>query len=106
MILATGDHVILLGTVPSQNQKDGAEQTAEQIASGRVDRQSPPCRRQARRMSDTQLEQNINDHLPGDLSQSVQVQARNGTVTLQVNWTTGVKWRMPSMRPSRPAPAR
>ena len=32
MILATGDHVILLGAVPSQDQKDGAEQNAEQTA--------------------------------------------------------------------------
>ena len=57
MILATGDQVILLGSVPSQNQKDGAEQAAEQIASGRSIDNRLHVAGQARRMSDTQLAQ-------------------------------------------------
>lgn len=83
MILATGDQVILLGSVPSQNQKDGAEQAAEKIASGRsIDNRLHVASR-ARRMSDSQLTSSIKDRLPDDLSQNVQVQARNGTATLR-----------------------
>jgi osmotically-inducible protein OsmY len=90
MILATGDKVILLGSVPSADQKDGAEQAAEQAAGGRSIDNRLHVAGQARRMSDTQLARSIDSRLPGDLSQNVQVQARNGAVTLRGqldNWS-------------------
>jgi osmotically-inducible protein OsmY len=83
MILATGNRVILLGNVPDQRTKSGAEQATRQIASGQtVDNRLHVVAR-ARRVPDSQLEKTITDRLPSGLSQDIQVQARDGTVTLQ-----------------------
>jgi len=83
MILATGNRVILLGTVPDQRTKSGAENIAKQASSGaRVDNRLH-VNAQARRLPDAELEKNTYDKLGDNLSQSVQVRAQNGTVTLQ-----------------------
>jgi osmotically-inducible protein OsmY len=83
MILATGNRVILLGTVPDQRTKNGAENIAKQTSSGaRVDNRLH-VNAQAKRLPDAELEKDTYDNLGGDLSQSVQVRAQNGMVALQ-----------------------
>jgi osmotically-inducible protein OsmY len=83
MILATGNRVILLGTVPDNRTKEGVEKTAKQIATRQSIDNRLHVRAQARRIPDAQLEKDTNDKLSEGLSENVQVQARNGTVTLQ-----------------------
>jgi len=83
MILATGNQVILLGTVPSQSQSRQVEQAVQQAASGLQVDNRLHARAQARRVPDEQLQSSIQDQLPQDLSSDVRIQARNGTVTMQ-----------------------
>jgi osmotically-inducible protein OsmY len=83
MILATGNRVILLGTVPDNRTKEGVERAAQQIATRQLIDNRLHVRAQARRVTNAQLERNTNDRLGDELSENVQVQARNGTVTLQ-----------------------
>jgi osmotically-inducible protein OsmY len=83
MILATGNRVILLGTVPDNRTKDGVEKAAKQFATRQSIDNRLHVRTQARRVSDDQLAKDTNDKLSDELSENVQVQARNGTVTLQ-----------------------
>ncbi len=83
MILATDNRVILLGTVPDNTTKDGAEKAAKQIATRQSIDNRLHVNAQARRIPDTQLAKDTNDKLGDELSQNVQVRAQNGTVTLQ-----------------------
>lgn len=83
MILATGNRVILLGTVPDNRTKDGVEKAAKQIATRQSIDNRLHVSARARRLPDAQLEKNTNDKLGDELSQNVQVRAQNGTVTLQ-----------------------
>ncbi len=83
MILATDNRVILLGTVLDNKTKDGAEKAAKQIATRQAIDNRLHVNAQAKRIPDAQLAKDTNDKLSDELSQNVQVQARNGTVTLQ-----------------------
>ncbi|MCL5281447.1 MAG: BON domain-containing protein [Planctomycetes bacterium] len=83
MILATGNRVYLLGNVPDNRTKDGAEKVAKQIASRQSIDNRLHVNAQAKRMSNAELEKDTYDKLGDSLSQDVQVRAQNGTVTLQ-----------------------
>ncbi len=85
MILATGDRVILLGNVPDRDSRNGVEQAAKQVPGvQRVDNRLHVMR-QARQMSDSQLQNDTSRRLPDRVAQNVRVQAQYGTVTLQGN---------------------
>jgi osmotically-inducible protein OsmY len=90
MVLATGNRVILLGNVPDREAKNGAEEIAEQAASGaRVDNRLHVVE-QPRQVTDAQLQSRVTDKLSGDAAKTVRVQAQNGTVVLQGhlnNWS-------------------
>jgi osmotically-inducible protein OsmY len=90
MILATGNRVILLGTVRDQRTKSGAENIAKQAASGANIDNRLHVNAQARRLPDAELEKDTSDILGGGLGDRVQVQAQNGRVTLQGQLDT---WR-------------
>jgi osmotically-inducible protein OsmY len=86
MILAAGNQVTLLGTVPSQNLKSGAEDIVKGVARGKsVDNRlhvaAPGA--PARQLNDTQLESKITSNLSDDLRRDVRVSVQNGTATLQ-----------------------
>jgi osmotically-inducible protein OsmY len=83
MILATGDRVILLGTVTDNRTKEGVARAARQTAAGQPIDNRLHVRAQAGRISDAQLQRGTHDRLGGELSRNIQVQARNGTVTLE-----------------------
>ncbi len=83
LILAVGNRVILLGTVPDQNMKQQAARVAQQASGAREIDNRLQVRRQTRQMNDVQLEQNVQQQLPSDLAQDLQVQAQNGRVTIQ-----------------------
>jgi hyperosmotically inducible protein len=83
MILATGNKVILLGTVPDDNMKSGAERIAKQVSSGATVDNRLHVVKQAQQLSDTQLQTKVGDNLPGDTAKTINVQAMNGTVSLQ-----------------------
>ena len=83
MILATGNRVILLGTVPDDKMKDGVEKVAKQIATRQSIDNRLHVNAQSRRLPDAELTKDTHDKLSDDLSQNVQVRAQNGTVTLQ-----------------------
>ncbi len=85
MILATGNQVTLLGTVPSSGQKSGAEDIVKGVARGLSVKNRLHVASQAGQMNDTQLQSKINDRLSDDLKRSVQVSVQNGTATLQGN---------------------
>jgi osmotically-inducible protein OsmY len=83
MILAVGNRVTLLGTVPSNNQKSGAGDIAKGVATDMSIDNRLHVVTQAKQLSNTQLENNITNNLPDHLKQSVQVSVQNGTATLQ-----------------------
>jgi osmotically-inducible protein OsmY len=83
MILALGNHVILLGQVPNARVKNGVENTTKQSSPGVSIDNRLHVRAQARRLPDAELERDTYDNLGDHLGWSVQVQAQNGTVTLQ-----------------------
>ncbi|MEN6337894.1 MAG: BON domain-containing protein, partial [Phycisphaerales bacterium] len=91
MVLAIGDRVILLGTVPDQQQKDQIDQAANQVSGvQQVDNRLHVSTGSARQ-NDSQLRRQIEQQLRNQTAagQNVQVQVRNGRVTLngQVdNW--------------------
>ncbi len=90
LVLAVGNRVILLGATPDQNEKQQAEQISLQVSGvGQVDNRIVVLS-QARRKSDTQLQQDIRQQLsrlPNGMGRNIQVQARNGRIILrgQVN---------------------
>ena len=90
LVLAVGNRVILLGATPDQNEKQQAEQISQQVSGvGQVDNRIVVLS-QARRKSDTQLQQDIRQQLsrlPNGIGRNIQVQARNGRIILrgQVN---------------------
>ncbi len=83
MILAAGNQVTLLGTVPGRDQKSGTEQIVKGVARGKSVSNRPHVAAQARQIDDNQLQNRIHDQLRGDLRQDVQVSVQNGTATLQ-----------------------
>lgn len=89
MVLALGNRVVLLGTIPDQQQKDRIDQTVNQVSGvSQVDNRLHVSTG-AGRQNDSQLQQRIQQQLQNQTSagQDVQVQVRNGRVTLsgQVN---------------------
>lgn len=89
MVLATGNRVILLGTVSDQDQKQQAEEVTNQVSGVQQVDNRLQVSRGTGRQDDSQLQQTIQQQLRNRTSagQNIQVQARNGRVTLsgQVN---------------------
>jgi len=84
MVLALGDRVILLGTVPDQQQKDQITQTTHQISGVQQVDDRLHVSTGSGRESDSQLRRQIEQQLQNQTAagQNVQVQVRNGRVTL------------------------
>ena len=89
MVLATGNRVILLGTVPQQNQKQQIEEVANQVSGVQQVDNRLQVSEGTGRLNDQQLQQRIQQQLRSQTSagQNIQVQVRNGRVMLsgQVN---------------------
>lgn len=89
MVLAVGNRVILLGTVPEQNQKQQIGQVTNQVPGVQQVDNRLQVSQGTGRMNDSQLQQRIQQQLRSQTSagRNIQVQARNGRVTLngQVN---------------------
>jgi osmotically-inducible protein OsmY len=83
MILATGNRVILLGTVPDNRTKEGVERVARQVAARQSMDNRLHVNAQAKRVSDARLVKDTYDKLGDDLRPHVRVWAQNGTVTLE-----------------------
>jgi hyperosmotically inducible protein len=82
MILALGNRVVLLGTVPNNAKKTGAGDLARSVPGVENVDNRLHVMKEGRQVSDVQLRKNIDDNLPDNLRKTVQVQAQSGVVTL------------------------